>query len=141
MASLNVTGMDELIARIDELAGAADPALRAAVRAGAEVALKSMTAAIPVSARHAQHLRDHVRIMREGHDAVDGYYCDIYPDGTRPGGGKASARRYATIGYVLEYGNSSMAPRPWMRTGLKAAEGEVRAAMLEALARQLGGDA
>lgn len=136
---LDMAGLDSVVARLRALGDGSDAAMRAAVRVGADVAVELMRERVPVSTRHAEHLRDHIKVMREGHDAVDGYYCEIYPDGVRPGGGKASGRRYATIGYVLEYGRSNMAPRPWMRPALMVGEYRIREAMREALEHSMEG--
>lgn len=121
--------MDGIVARISALGAGADDIMREAVHAGAEVAVELMREAVPMSTKHREHLRDHIAIGREGYDATGGYFCEVYPDGTRPGGGKASGRRYATIGYVLEYGRSNMAARPWMRPALAKGEGKIREAM------------
>lgn len=139
MANLNITGMDEMIAKIGMMGSSVDAACCEAVHAGAEVALECMRAEIPVSNVHTEHLRDHIKIVREGHDPIDGYYCDIYPDGVRPGGGKAGGRRYATIGFVLEYGHSGVPPKPWMRTGIEKGRQRISAAMQGVLMEKLGG--
>lgn len=136
---LDPGAMDGIVAKISALGDGADEIMREAVHAGAEVAVQLMRETVHVSDRHSEHLRDHIKIGREGHDAASGYYCEIYPDGIRSGGGKAAGRRYATIGYVLEYGRSNMAARPWMRPALAQGEGKIREAMEDVLKKHMEG--
>lgn len=62
-------------------------------------------------------------------------YVEIYPQGRAKHGndrkGDKSNVRYATIGFVAEYGTSSKAARPYMTTANEKAQGKVIAAQLE----------
>lgn len=62
-------------------------------------------------------------------------YVEIYPQGRAKHGndrkGDKSNVRYATIGFVAEYGTSSKAARPYMTTANEKAQEKVIAAQLE----------
>ena len=62
-------------------------------------------------------------------------YVEVYPQGRAKHGndrkGDKSNVRYATIGFVAEYGTSSQAARPYMTTANEKAQEKVIAAQLE----------
>lgn len=138
MADINITGLEELIAQLESMGAGVDEACRAAARAGAELAVEALRAAVPVSTVHTQHLRDHICITSEAHDAINGHYCIVDGKGTRPGGGSASGRNYSSVGYFLEYGRSNMAARPWLRPTLDREQPRIQEAMAEVLRARLG---
>jgi HK97 gp10 family phage protein len=135
MASFNFTGLDELISQLSAVSDNIDDACMAASEAGAAVALEAIKESVPV---RTGALRDHIKIADKGYSATDGYWCDIYPTGMKPGNGNPDARRYATVGFVLEYGRSNMRARPWMRPAVEREEERIHEAMERELMARLG---
>ena len=135
MAKIETTGLDELIEQLKAIGANVDEACISAAEAGATVALEALKRSAPV---RTGALRDHIKIAKKGYDAIDGYYCDVYPVGVRPGGGTTAARRYASIGFVLEYGRSNMPARPWMGPTMDREDKRIHEAMERELMARLG---
>lgn len=134
MAQFEISGMDELGKLIEKLGADVQPKCERAVQAGAKVLLAVMEKTVPV---RTGGLKGHIKISDLRHDPANGYYCDIYPDGIKPGKGKSENRRYATIGFVLEYGRSNMRARPWMRTALEQCGDEVQRIMADEMLKDV----
>lgn len=137
MAQFEITGLEGLIARLQAIGQGADEAMSAAVEAGAEYMVGKLKEAVPV---RTGALRDHIKISKRGHDATEGYWAEIMPVGSRPGGGKPNSRRYATIGYVLEHGRSNMRARPWMAPTMERERARTLEIMEAELKRRMGLD-
>ncbi len=115
--------------QLADIANELDTRAPRAVQAGAEIVSEALRASAPV---RTGGLSESVRPHAVKHNnAEDGWTCEVYPDGTNEEG-----ERYALIGFVLEYGRSNMAARPWFRNTVEDVAGEVQDAMASAL--QLG---
>lgn len=130
MANFSIQGVDELIEAMSLEARRVERNGSAAVEAGAQVALEAMKQTVPV---RTGGLKDHIKIDGPHHSAIDGYHCDVYPTGTKKNGKKRE--RYETVGYVLEYGRSNMAARPWMRPAVENNSDAIGAAIADTLMR------
>ena len=128
MAAMDTRGLDALMKSLDLEAQRIDELSAKAVEAGAKVLKAAQEATAPV---RTGGLAGHIKIGKPQHDAGNGYYRDVYPDGKNPRG-----ERYATIGFVLEYGRSNMPARPWMRVAGETSEQAVVEAMAEVLKRE-----
>lgn len=128
MASFNVTGMDDLIRQMDLKAEEIKRLGPTAAKAGGEAALEAMKKTVPKGKGKTHELESSLKIDGPYHNVSAGYYCDVHPDGKR-----ASGERNATVGYVLEYGRSNMAARPWMRTAVEMFEADIQDAMAKVL--------
>lgn len=117
MAKIDMNGMDELLRHIDDLSERAAKNGQRAVNAGGEMAKRFMQGTVPVN---TGGLKNSLKVKPLPYNSVDGYTCDVYPDGKR-----ADGERYAEIGFVNEYGRSNMAPNPWMRTAVEANGGQI----------------
>lgn len=128
MATMDVGGLDALMKSMELEAQRIDERGPEAVAAGAEALRQALEAAAPV---RTGGLAGHIKIGKPQHTAVDGHYREVYPDGKNPRG-----ERYATIGFVLEYGRSNMPARPWMRPAAETSAQAVADAMAEVLKRE-----
>ena len=134
MAKWEISGLDELSKVIEKLGADAPAKCERAVQAGAKVLIEAAERTVPV---RTGALRSHIKAGKISHDAINGYYCEVYPDGIKPGKGKRDSRRYATIGFVLEYGCSNMRARPWMRTAVESSEKQVQQAMADEIMKDM----
>ena len=125
MATFNVTGIDEAIQQLNLQAETIQRLGPAAAMAGGAAAAEALAATAPV---RSGQLAGSMKVAGPYHTVADGYYCDVYPNGTRVDG-----ERNATVGYVLEYGRSNMPARPWMRPALDSSAEAITAAMAEVL--------
>lgn len=125
MATFNVTGIDEAIKALDIAAEEMTRRAPAAAKAGGAVAAKVMADAAPV--RTGQLSRSMV-VKGPYTSALDGTYCDVFPDGIREDG-----QRNAEVGFVKEYGRSNMQAEPWMRPAIERHGDEILAAVTDVL--------
>ena len=121
MARFEFSGLDGMMAALEREAERVQRNGPAAVKAGAEALKAAMQQTVPV---RTGGLRDHIKVRSPQYNSVDGHYCEIVPDGTDPHG-----ERYATIGFVQEYGRSDMPAHPWMRPATESAGPAVNEAM------------
>lgn len=125
MATFNVAGIDEAIQQLNLQAETIQRLGPAAAMAGGAAAAEALAATAPV---RSGQLAGSMKVDGPHRSVGDGYYCDVYPDGTREDG-----ERNATVGFVLEYGRSNMAARPWMRPAIDGSAEAITAAMAEVL--------
>lgn len=133
MARIDFGSMDALIDRIGRESERFQRNALAAVTAGGEMAADCMRTAIPIGDDghgHSGHLQGSITVRPSNGGRISGYSCEIGPEGTRDDG-----EPYAKIGNILEYGTSSMAARPWMRTAMQQNEAAIVAEMKEVLMR------
>ena len=128
MASFNFTGLDDIISTLGSMASDIDEKGPTAAMAGGRAAVAEMEKRVPV---RTGGLKGHISIKGPFHTVADGYYVDVYPTGTMKNGKKRE--RYETVGYVLEYGRSNMAARPWMRPAMEEGADAISEAMAAAL--------
>ena len=128
MASFNVSGIDDILREFEQDAGRIAANGPAAAMAGGRAAVAEMEKRVPA---RTGGLKGHISIDGPHHTVADGHYVDVYPKGTKKNGRKTE--RYETVGYVLEYGRSNMAARPWMRPSVEEGSQAIVDAMAEAL--------
>ena len=142
-------GIAAEMSRFDKLARGADDACKRAVKAGGKLLAEKLREAAPVD---TGALRKSIKAGPVTYNAGDGYCCEVAPVGNHPKTGEPLAK----IGNILEYGRSSsakrrkykcnapkgktstMAARGWFNPTVKAAEGEVLAAMQAELDKRMG---
>ena len=135
MAEFNVEGMDELSSAFMRHEEGAEAAVQEMLTATAEIYVQEHKAAASgYGIRKTGGFMNSIKastIRRDGTALV----CDICPEGKADhpaeyGGGsnkrKGKSRRgnvrYATIGFIFEYGTSSIPARPWFTQGNAKAE-------------------
>lgn len=135
MAEFNVEGMDELSSAFMRHEEGAEVAVQEMLTATAEIYVQEHKAAAGgYGIRKTGGFMNSIKastIRRDGTALV----CDICPEGKADhpaeyGGGsnkrKGKSRRgnvrYATIGFIFEYGTSSIPARPWFTQGNAKAE-------------------
>ena len=135
MAEFNVEGMDELSSAFMRHEEGAEAAVQEMLTATAEIYVQEHKAAAGgYGIRKTGGFMNSIKastIRRDGTALV----CDIFPEGKADhpaeyGGGsnkrKGKSRRgnvrYATIGFIFEYGTSSIPARPWFTQGNAKAE-------------------
>lgn len=136
MAEMNTEGLEELAAAFRRQEEKATAAIKEMLTASAEEYLKAeQQAAAGYGIRKTGGFIASIKageIKQEDTALV----IEIVPEGRADhkadyGGGGGSKRkgksqkgnvRYATIGFIFEYGTSSMAARPWLTQALKKAE-------------------
>ncbi len=124
MATMDVTGMDAVLRKLEQAGGKSlEDACRKAVQAGAKVLAERLSEAAPVD---TGALRKSIKAGKIEWNPGDGYYCRVEPTGKHHG------EPLAKIGNILEYGRSNMAPRPWFHPTVARAQEDVKAAMREA---------
>lgn len=135
MAEFNVEGMEELTSAFMRHEAGAEAAVQEMLTAAAEIYVQEHKAAAGgYGIRKTGGFMNSIKastIRKEGTALT----CDICPEGTADhkaeyGGGsnkrKGKSRkgnvRYATIGFIFEYGTSSIPARPWFTQGNAKAE-------------------
>lgn len=135
MAEFNVEGMEELQSAFMRHEAGAEAAVQEMLTAAAEIYVEEHKAAAGgYGIRKTGGFMNSIKastIRKEGTALT----CDICPEGTADhkaeyGGGsnkrKGKSRkgnvRYATIGFIFEYGTSSIPARPWFTQGNAKAE-------------------
>ena len=134
MASFNFQGADELLKEFERMGADLSERGPAMAMAGGRAAVAEMEKRVPV---RTGGLKGHIAIKGPFHTTMDGYYVDVFPDGTKKNGRKRE--RYAAIGYILEYGRSNMAARPWMRPAVEEGADASNEAMANARTDSLEG--
>lgn len=148
MAELNTTGLEELSAAFMRHEQQADKTVEEMLRATAEVYAQEQQAA--AASYGIRRTGGFIQSIKAGDIKTDdtAKYIDVVPEGKanhkqdygggysnrgnkRKGKGQKGNVRYATIGYIYEYGTSSIAARPWLTKGNAAAESKGYAAAKE----------
>lgn len=130
-----VKGMEATIARFERAAAQSEGAVKAAVKAGAQLVAERLKAAAPVD---TGALAKSIKPEAVKYSAVNGYNSKVKPTGNHPATGEPLAK----IGNILEYGRSygrtQKAPLGWFHPTVAAAEGEAIAAMEAELNKRMG---
>lgn len=126
---LTTKGLEDAFEELGRLGKDVDGAAMRALQAGAAVIQDGMKAAVAVD---TGDLRDHILI--DG-PTQDGHFISveigvIHKKSFTP-------KRTAIKAVANEYGTSSMAAQPFMRTGFAAAKSRARQAMIKVLAEEL----
>lgn len=111
-----------LMEAIDELKLEGDRIERngdAALSAAADVAVSALQKTVPVRHGDLKASIGYANIKKDG----DGKYVDVLPQGMKKQTGKS--QRFATIGFVLEYGRSNMPAQPWMEPAMEREAGAI----------------
>ena len=127
MASFNVQGIDELVEALEMEAERVDRNGPNAAMAGARVAIEAMEQTVPV---RTGGLKGHIKAKGPMYNSVDGHHADVFPTGKDKHG-----ERYETIGFVQEYGRSTMPAHPWMRPAVETKADAIGAAVADTLMR------
>ncbi len=125
MATFNVVGIDEAIKELDIAAEEMTRRAPAAAKAGGEVAARAMADTAPV---RTGQLSGSMVVKGPYTSALDGSYCDVFPDGVREDG-----ERNAEVGFVKEFGRSNMPAEPWMRPAIERYADEIASAVTNVL--------
>ena len=139
MAEINTTGLEELSDAFMRHEQAADKAVEEMLQAEADEYVKALKHAAAgygirdtggfIESIKAGGIKDEgtaksIEIVPEGRTDHGADYGGGYSNTGNKRKGKAQKGnvRYATIGYIFEYGTSSIAARPWLTQGLAQAE-------------------
>ena len=143
MGEFNPVGLDDLIERFSRREQAVVAAVPKMLKAGADVLVEAQRA--EAEAMGLNDTGGFVRSIKptavKGDDTEK--YIDVYPQGRAKHGndrkGDKSNVRYATVGFVAEYGKPSQPARPYMTAANDKAREKVTAAELEVWESENGG--
>jgi HK97 gp10 family phage protein len=126
VADLLVEGMDDLMARLNELGAKANRVANQALKEAAEPLAEAMRNNVNVSTVEHKHIRDDIHVSRV---KVSGLvrYVEVGP-------GEETAWRAK----FLEFGTSKMPAYPFVEPSLHESKHKVFAALCDALKRGLG---
>ena len=135
MGEFTTVGLEEVIEAFSRREQATVEAVPKMLKAGADVLIEAQKA--EAKAMGIEETAGFINSIKataiKGNDTER--YVEVYPQGRAKHGndrkGDSSNVRYATIGFVAEYGTSSHAARPYMTTANAQAQDTVVAAQLE----------
>ena len=135
MGEFTTVGLEEVIEAFSRREQATVEAVPKMLKAGADVLIEAQKA--EAKAMGIEETAGFINSIKA--TAIKGNnterYVEVYPQGRAKHGndrkGDSSNVRYATIGFVAEYGTSSQAARPYMTTANAKAQDRVVAAQLE----------
>ena len=135
MGEITTVGLEEVREAISRREQATVEAVPKMLKAGADVLIEAQKA--EAKAMGIEETAGFINSIKataiKGNDTER--YVEVYPQGRAKHGndrkGDSSNVRYATIGFVAEYGTSSQAARPYMTTANAKAQDKVVAAQLE----------
>lgn len=142
MAQFNTVGMEEIIEAFSRREQKATRAVPKMLQAGAKVLAEAQREeAQAMGIRETEGFIQSIKPTKvQGSDREK--YIDIYPQGRTKHGndrkGDKSNVRYATIGFVNEYGKSKKAARPYMTVANEKARDKVVDAQMEVWERETG---
>lgn len=142
MAEFNTVGLEEVIEAFSRREQAATRAVPKILQAGAEVLAEAQRE--EAKAMGIEETTGFVQAIKptkvKGDDREK--YIDVYPQGRAKHGndrkGDKSNVRYATIGFINEYGTSKKTARPYMTVANEKAHEKVIAAQMEVWERETG---
>lgn len=135
MAEFNTVGLESIIEAFSRREQATTEAVPRMLQAGADVLVKAQKAeAAAMGLNETGGFINSIKATPvKGDDREK--HIDIFPQGRAKHGndrkGDKSNVRYATIGFVAEYGTSSKAARPYMTVANDKAQDKVIAAEME----------
>lgn len=135
MGEFTTVGLEEVIEAFSRRERATVEAVPKMLKAGADVLIAAQKA--EAKAMGIEETAGFINSIKataiKGNDTEK--YVEVYPQGRAKHGndrkGDDSNVRYATIGFVAEYGTSSQAARPYMTAANAKAQDKVVAAQLE----------
>lgn len=135
MGEFTTVGLEEVIEAFSRREQATVEAVPKMLKAGADVLIEAQKA--EAKAMGIEETAGFINSIKanaiKGNDTER--YVEVYPQGRAKHGndrkGDSSNVRYATIGFVAEYGTSSQAARPYMTAANAKAQDKVVAAQLE----------
>lgn len=135
MGEFNTVGLEKVIEAFSNREQATVKAVPKMLKAGADVLIEAQKA--EAKAMGIEETAGFVNSIKatavKGDDTEK--YVDVYPQGKAKHGndrkGDKSNVRYATIGFVAEYGTSSQPARPYMTVANEKAQSKVSAAQLK----------
>ena len=142
MAKFNIVGFGDVEKQLLRREQAAAEAAPEMLKAGAKVLIKAQRDSINRMARDKGTLANSITAtsVRSGEA---GSYVDVYPKGNQPHGtprrGKKGHVSNAQVGFMLEYGSSTMTPVPWMTEANERSHETVHKAMREVWEEKQGG--
>lgn len=135
MGEFNTVGLDDIAARFLRMEEAATKAVPLMLEAGANVLVKAQqeeAAAMGIK-ETAGFIKSIKATPVKGNDTER--YVEVYPQGRAKHGndrkGDSSNVRYATIGFVAQYGTSKIPARPYMTAANEKAHQKANDAMYE----------
>lgn len=143
MAEFNTVGMEDVIQAFERREQATVQAVPEMLKAGAEVLVQAQKAeAAAMGLNETGGFINSIKatpVKKNGAET----YIEVYPQGRAPHGndrkGDKSNVRYATIGFVAEYGTSSQAARPYQTAANEKAAEKVGEAEREVWERMTNG--
>lgn len=142
MAEFNTVGLEDIIESFSRREQATAEAVPKMLEAGADVLVKAQQAeAQAMGLNDTGGFVNSIKATAVKGDSTE-KYVDVYPQGRAKHGndrkGDKSNVRYATIGFVAEYGTSSKAARPYMTVANAKAREKVSEAQREVWERETG---
>ena len=135
MGEFNTVGLEKVIEAFSNREQATVKAVPKMLKAGADVLIEAQKAeAKAMGIEETVGFVNSIKATAVKGDNTE-KYVDVYPQGKAKHGndrkGDKSNVRYATIGFVAEYGTSSQPARPYMTVANEKAQSKVSAAQLE----------
>lgn len=143
MAEFNTVGLEDIIQSFERREQATVKAAPEMLKAGAKVLVQAQKE--EAEAMGLNETGGFINSIKETPVKKDGAetYIEVYPQGRAPHGndrkGDKSNVRYATIGFVAEYGTSSQAARPYQSAANEKAAEKVGEAEREVWERMTNG--
>lgn len=141
MAEFNTVGLEHVMDAFGRREQAAVNAVPKMLKAGAEVLIEAQKAEAKAMGIGDGFVNSIKGTAIRGDDTEK--YVEVYPQGRAGHGndkkGDKSKVRYATIGFVAEYGKSGQQARPYMTVANEKAREKVTAAQLEIWERENNG--
>lgn len=143
MGEFSTTGLENVIEAFSRREQAAVEAVPRMLKAGADVLVEAQRAeAQAMGLNDTGGFINSIKATTVKSNGTE-KYIDIYPQGRAKHGndrkGDKSNVRYATIGFVAEYGTSSQQARPYMTTANEKARDKVAEAQREVWERASNG--
>ena len=135
MGDFTTVGLDEVAEKFLRMEEAATKAVPLMLEAGAEVLVKAQQAeAAAMGIKETAGFIKSIKATPVMGDETE-RHVEVYPQGKAKHGndrkGDKSNVRYATIGFVAQYGTSRTPARPYMTSANEKAHGEVNNTMYE----------
>lgn len=143
MGEFNTVGLEEVLKAFEKREQATVEAVPKMLKAGADVLVEAQKAeAKAMGIEETAGFVNAIKATGVKGDETE-KYVEVYPQGRARHGndrkGDKSNVRYATIGFINEYGTSSQSARPYMTVANDKAREKVSAAQLEIWERENGG--
>ena len=142
MAEISTTGLEDVIEAFSRREQATVEAVPKMLKAGADVLVEAQKAEAQAMGLHETGgFINSIKATAVKGDSTE-KHIDVFPQGRAKHGndrkGDRGNVRYATIGFVAEYGTSSQQPRPYMTVANEKAHEKVVEAQREVWERETG---